>query len=469
MLKLSGKLSILLVIIASLIGVTACQPANGLSSQSTAMTAATTAPSETAPSPLAAALAYNANMALIKENLSHFENQTGILVNIELIAENDLRQRLTTQASTGSGIYDIVSVGNFETPFWAANGWLTPLDPLFNALTPERQTWYDRADLIASTAATLQDRQGRQYALPIYSETSLLYYNKDILTAHGQRLSRQPTWEDVLHVAAACHDDETIGLAIRVQPGWGMNGAVFGSMIHSFGAYWFDTAWRSGFQAPEMRQALEMYQRLVTDGGMADLEDPKSYGYNECLQLMLDGKAAMLYDASSLAGNLEDAQSEVRGRIGYCSAPSAVKPATWLWVWALGIDANSTRKWDAFQFITWATSKDLTALVATVQGWSRVPAGVRSSTYHNPEYTRYAPFARIVLNGIQDQNNADPAVIPVPYTGGQFCGIPEFIDFGDKTMALLADYATGKIELEECIAECDAICNQAAIDGGYQK
>lgn len=426
-------------------------------------------PSEPLPQALSVALVNNYNMNLLMQNKSHFEKQYDIAVSIDLIAENDLREKLTTHASTGGGQYDVVQVGNFETPFWAQNGWLTPLDPMFNAMSDQERFWYDRTDIIPSIESSLQDHNGYQYALPVYGETALLFYNKTILAEHGQVLAEQPTWDEVLSVARACRDEDTIGIALRCQPGWGMNGAVVASMIHSYDAYWFDSNWHSGFDTVAMRQALKMYKDLMRIGGMTSLDDVTAYGYNECLELMAEGKAALFYDATSLAGYLESAASPVRGEIGYCQAPTAKQPAPWIWAWGLGIDSASDQKVDAFKFITWVSSKDYTALVADNAGWQGVPSGVRLSTYNNPHYQFSAPFAGIVLNAIEKQNPTVSLSIPIPYRGSQFCGIPEFTDFGDKVMQFVADYVTDQITLEECIEKCHSVVNQAAIDGGYQK
>ena len=46
------------------------------------------------------------------------------------LEENILRQRVTTDIATKGGQYDVVTVGNYEVPIWAKQGWLVPLDGL---------------------------------------------------------------------------------------------------------------------------------------------------------------------------------------------------------------------------------------------------------------------------------------------------------------------------------------------------
>src|SRR5271157_3527821 len=53
-----------------------------------------------------------------------------IKLNWVTLEESVLRQKTTTDVATKSGQYDIVQIGNFETPNWAKKGWLVPLDKL---------------------------------------------------------------------------------------------------------------------------------------------------------------------------------------------------------------------------------------------------------------------------------------------------------------------------------------------------
>src|SRR5271156_2974639 len=48
----------------------------------------------------------------------------GIKLNWVVVEENILRQRITTDISTGSGQFDLVFLGLYETPIFAKRGWL---------------------------------------------------------------------------------------------------------------------------------------------------------------------------------------------------------------------------------------------------------------------------------------------------------------------------------------------------------
>ena len=100
---------------------------------------------------------------------------------------------------------------------------------------------------------------------------------------------------------------------------------------------------------------------------------------------MIQGNVAMWYDATSAAGSLEAADSPVKGKIGYAPAPvKETASAGWLYAWSWGIQSASTKKDNAWKFVSWASGKKYEQLVGVQVGWSKVPAGKRASTYANP-------------------------------------------------------------------------------------
>ena len=59
-----------------------------------------------------------------KLTADNFTRETGIAVNFTILPENELRDRVTQDIATGAGQYDVVTVGAYEVPIWAKNGWL---------------------------------------------------------------------------------------------------------------------------------------------------------------------------------------------------------------------------------------------------------------------------------------------------------------------------------------------------------
>ena len=70
----------------------------------------------------------SADMIRMQEVTSVFEEaHPEILVKWVTLEENILRQRVTTDIATGSGQYDVMTIGNYEVPIWGKQEWLVPL------------------------------------------------------------------------------------------------------------------------------------------------------------------------------------------------------------------------------------------------------------------------------------------------------------------------------------------------------
>lgn len=180
----------------------------------------------------------------------------------------------------------------------------------------------------------------------------------------------------------------------------------------------------------------------------------------------------MWIDATVAAGILYNkSQSQVADKIGFAPAPVAVTPkgSHWLWSWALAVPKSSKSPDAAKKFIEWATSKDYVQLVAKDEGWTSVPSGTRLSTYQQPEYRKAAPFADFVLNAIQTADPNAPTLKPVPYTGIQFVGIPEFQSFGTVVGQSLSGALAGQMSVDQALAAGNAAANRAVAQAGYQK
>jgi sorbitol/mannitol transport system substrate-binding protein len=395
----------------------------------------------------------------------------GVTVNIAVLPENDLRQKLTTEASTGGTAYDMFYFGPYEAFNWAKNGWLENLEPYFEKLPADKLAWYDRDDLIKGMVGSLQ-LDGKSYALPFYGESSFIMYNKELFAAKGLTMPDQPTWDQIYDLAKKINDPAKgiVGMTMRGTPGWGMSGAPFVTIVNAFGGRFYDMEWKATVDTAEQRGAWEMYKKILREAGQKDI---LSYTYNECIALMSSGKCGIYYDATSIAPPLEADGSAVKGKVGYAMPPHQKKESNtaWLWNWAMGINPKSddAKKQAVFDFMLWATSKDFIKMTTEVDpsGASTPPAS-RSSTYTLDAY-KNAPYAAMTLKTLESTDFTKPTIDPVPYVGLQYVAMPEFADWGTKMTENLAAYVTDKMTLDEAIKKTNDLCNQVAKDGGYQK
>jgi sorbitol/mannitol transport system substrate-binding protein len=153
------------------------------------------------------------------------------------LEENALRQRVTTDIATKGGQYDVITIGTYEVPIWAKQGWLVALDNL--------GADYDVDDLLPGIRSGLS-LDGKLYAAPFYGESSMVIYRKDLLEKAGLTMPDAPTWDFVKEAAEKMTDraNGINGVCLRGKAGWGENMALLTAMANSFGARWFDENWK---------------------------------------------------------------------------------------------------------------------------------------------------------------------------------------------------------------------------------
>ena len=405
----------------------------------------------------------NPDMIELKKLSTKFEaDNPNIKLNWVVLEENVLRQKVTTDASTGGGQLDLFFIGLYEAPIFGKLGLLKPIENL--------PADYDVDDVFKSIRDGLSYK-GKLYALPFNGESSMLMYRKDLFDEKGFTVPEQPTYDDIKKWADALTDKSKgiYGITLRGKPGWGENMGFIGTLLNTYGATWFDMKWNPTIDTPEWKDALTFYIDLMKKDGPPGAS---SNGFNENLALFASGKAAMWIDATTGAGPLYDkSQSQVSDKVAFAAAPIAKTPngSHWLWSWALAIPIKAKHADAALKFAEWATSKDYIKLAAADVGWTRVPPGTRKSTYDNKEYLDAAPFAAVTLKAMQTADPTNPCIKPVPYTGVQFVQIPEFQAIGTTVGQNIAGALTGGMTLDKALKESQTAAERAVKKGGYLK
>jgi len=378
------------------------------------------------------------------------------------LEENVLRERVTTDIATKGGQYDVMTIGTYEVPIWAKQGWLVPLENL--------GADYDVDDLLPAIRGGLSI-DGKLYAAPFYGESSFVMYRKDLMEKAGLTMPDAPTWEFIADAARKMtdRDNEISGICLRGKAGWGENTAFLTATANSFGARWFDENWQPQFDQPEWKNTLEFYVNLMKDAGPSGAS---SNGFNENLALFQQGKCGMWIDATVAASFVSNpTDSTVADKVGYALAPDTGlgKRGNWLWAWSLGIPAGTQKAAEAEKFIAWATSKEYLDLVASKEGWANVPPGTRTSLYENAEYQSAAPFAKMTLDAINSADPNNPTVEPVPYVGVQFVAIPEFQSLGTTVGQLFSAALAGQMSVDDALAQAQQVSVREMTRGGYIK
>jgi sorbitol/mannitol transport system substrate-binding protein len=379
---------------------------------------------------------------------SVFEKQNpGIKVKFATYTEGDLRAAIEKDVSTHSNSFNVVMIGPYETPLFAKNNWLVDLTKTYTSSDPS----YDASDLLPPVAKALSYK-GDLYAAPFYGESSMLYYNKSLLSAAGVTMPLHPTWAQVQAAAAKVNQPGKVaGICLRGLAGWGDNMAALDTVINTYGGEWYNPSWQAQLNSPAVASAVNFYVNLIKQYGESGASNDS---FNQLLTLYGQGKCAMWYDATVAATSIATTYPKIFAQTGYSFAPvDKTKSSGWLWSWSLGIPQGVNDQGAAWKFVSWATSKQYDSLVGQKYGWSAVPPGTRTSLYSNPNYTKAASaFADITLQSIDGTDPNHPTVNPVPYVGVQYVDVPQFETLGMQVGQQIAGAIAGTESVSQALS-----------------
>ena len=411
---------------------------------------------------LTVATVNNRQMVEMRKLAPAFETANpDIRLNWVTMEEATLRQRVSADVSQGTGAFDVVTIGMYETPIWAKKGWLREITP---------SDAYNVKDLIPTVRDGLSYNK-KLYAAPFYGEGSMTLFRTDLLSKAGLSIVGRPTWEQIREAAAKIHNPSAgvYGICLRGRAGWGDNMALLSTMVNTFGGQWFDMGWTPTINTPAWQTAVAFYVDLLTRYGPPGAADNS---FNENLTLFSQGKCGIWVDATSAGTALVDPKfSRVAEQTGFAMAPVAVttRGAGWLWAWALAIPTSSQNQDAGQRFVQWATSQEYLSLVAKTSGWAAMPSGTRLSTYRHGEFVKQARFAMTEAIAMVTADPTHPTLQPVPYVGVQFVGIPEFQEVGNLTGEEIHQALLGKQTVAQALARAQTQTERIMRDAGYAK
>ncbi|WP_309082140.1 sugar ABC transporter substrate-binding protein [Zhihengliuella sp.] len=300
----------------------------------------------------------------VQNHVEEFEELTGVDVNIETQSETDYMVKILTELQSGSGSYDVFMTSQPMNYQYAAAGWIEDLQPWVddpNHTSPE----YDFDDfypaLIEANRWDTTDfggaGEGGLWAIPANEEGYALFYRKDILEANG--IAVPQTIDELIAAAKQLDGTEFEGQEISgfVSRGDKTYPTLnpFSTFAGAFGAQDV-TDGKATVNSPEGVEAVSKWVELMETAPQA----ASTYTWYEAQQDFISGNAAFYIDADHMAPDFEKEGSPIAGKVGYALPPEGPEGrASSLWVWSLGMNASSEHKGAAWQFIQWATSKEM--------------------------------------------------------------------------------------------------------------
>jgi ABC-type glycerol-3-phosphate transport system substrate-binding protein len=303
-----------------------------------------------------------------------FERQTGISVEIDLIARDAIHDRMGTLFAAQDASYDIFNIDYNWVPEFAAAGHLLALD---DAIDDQRA--------FLPKALEVARYQGTLFSLPQTVHPHLLWYRTDLFEAAG--LQSPATMDEWLTATRALHGREFDGQNIA---GWGAQGVrgygnvhTWLTFLYSFGGDTFSDyqSLHSTLDTPEALAATEFWAEMMryTPPGIDD------YGYDEVINAAAAGAIATCLHGSWGAFAVDEPDtSNTVGRWDFVKVPAGQASVPHLAEWMLAVSNYSQHHDAAIAFIRHLESAENDVRQALLGGGDPV----RSASYAEPRLTQ---------------------------------------------------------------------------------
>ncbi|MFI9389340.1 ABC transporter substrate-binding protein [Streptomyces bauhiniae] len=228
---------------------------------------------------------------VLQPELDKFEQQTGIKVKVEVVPWSDLLNRILTATTSGQGP-DVLNIGNTWSASLQATGALLPWDAKNFAKIGGRDRFV--APALGSTGAEGKDPA----AVPLYSMSYALYYNKQIFADAG--IDGPPaTWDELVADGAK--------IRAKGKSVLGAEGSNLSENIHhvfvfakQHDADFFSSDGKPDFTNPKVVDAVKQYVDLMAKDKVIPPGNAE-YAQNQSVSDFAKGKQAMLLWQSAAA------------------------------------------------------------------------------------------------------------------------------------------------------------------------
>ncbi|WP_406836129.1 ABC transporter substrate-binding protein [Streptomyces sp. AHU1] len=251
---------------------------------------------------------------VLAPELAKFEKQTGIKVKLEVVPWTDLLNRILTATTSGQGP-DVLNIGNSWSASLQATGALLPWDAKNFAKIGGKDRFVE--SVLGSTGAEGKDPA----AIPLYSMSYALYYNKKMFADAG--IQKPPaTWDELVADGKKLSKNGKWGLGAEgSNPSENIHHAFVFAKQH--GADFFTADGKADFTSDGVVSAVKQYVDLMAKDKIIAPGNAE-YAQNQSVSDFAKGKNAMLLWQSAVA-NLKSQGME---EDAYGIAPVPVQSGT---------------------------------------------------------------------------------------------------------------------------------------------
>jgi multiple sugar transport system substrate-binding protein len=346
---------------------------------------------------------------ILQKYQKEFEDLTGITVGSEQVPEQQHRQKVVIEFTSGRASFDVLTESwHVQKRLIGKGKWLDDLRPYLadpSLTAPD----FDFADFSNAGVNYATQADGRIDTMPLNIDYWVLYWNKELFQQKGVEYPK--TMAEIVTAAEKLNDPKsgTYGFVSRGLKN--ANVPVWTSFLLGYG---LETVKDGKLQTdgPEAIAAAEIYKKLNKD-----FAPPGTVGFNwnECQSSFAQGKVGMWLDGIGFAPPLQDpAKSRIVGKLGYGVVPAGPKARhSAMFGDGIGVASTSTKKGPAYFYCQWATNKlNQLRLLETGSG-----APPRNSPYKNEKVMAESKLGKeffdCMLESAKISRPGLPVIVPV--------------------------------------------------------
>ncbi|MBF4616226.1 ABC transporter substrate-binding protein [Curtobacterium sp. VKM Ac-1376] len=297
-----------------------------------------------------------------KSLLPEFEKKTGITVKIDTVPYSNLSSKVLLGFSQKSSDYDVVFNDNVFGSGYHQSKYVDDLTPYLKY----GKQFATTSDYYEPYLSPMQ-KSGATFGLPVYGESTMLMYRKDLFEQYG--IDGPPKTMDELEAAAETIQEKSGGkvAGITLRGATGIQSVYpWSGFLRAFGGSYYTKGGKLDVDSADAVKATTFWTDLLKNYGPSGVGN---FDWEQNRIAFTQGKAAMTIDATANGPYNEDASaSTIAGKVGYAAIPYDISnPPTSgntnnsLNVHGLYLNTNSKNKNAAAEFMLWATSPDVQA------------------------------------------------------------------------------------------------------------
>lgn len=358
----------------------------------------------------------------------------GVEVNTQLMPHDKAMELATIAMSSKADNIDIVYLNDSTFLSFAKNGWLRPLDDLYEKYKDE----FNLGDFTESALDTFR-YEGKLYVIPHTINTQLFFYRTDLLEEAGKE---PPTnFEEYLALADELNSPLRAGTISCLKP----VDAALNEMhwyMNALGDGWFDEDMKPIFNGEGGVKAVTMLDE-VTDNAQRGFA---SAANDECTIALQQDTAHMGMQWASRAAAMDDeTKSNVVGLIDWVAPPEGHQRVA---ADGYAISAFSTKDPDTLFKIIATSSNE-----ANMREAASMVLPPRRSLLNDPE--------------LQAGNRHYPASLASLEVGEAFPRLPEFYEVGELITRRVLQAVTDEMEVQEALDAAAAETEELLKSRGY--